>query len=554
MSTPRERILMVESDPEISDLIARQTLQPLGYQIQVAGAAAPAIQEALRFTPDVILADLQLPDLSGKDLLIALTSQGIDAPVIVIAEKGKEGDILQAFRLGATDYLYLPVREAEVVSIVERALKQVRARREREGLARQVKQTNQELQRRVRELTTIFALGKAVTSITNQRTLLEKIVEGAVFVTESDSGWLLLREDRSKTFLLSACRNLPASIVAKLNQPWEDGISSLVALSGEPLSIHGEPLKRFKIANLGQSALVVPVKARKEVLGLLVVTRQTPVPYAPNCQALLEAVADYASISLVNARLFKALEERARSLQTTAERAEISERIMDEILQSASHEMRSLLAIALGQVDLLLGEERRNLSGEQTKALRIAQENLNYLKDLVDTAAGIRQANGRGQKASVDINDLARQAMNQFQRVARQNSVALVADLPATPIPVQVYPSQMMQVFGALLSNAIKYSNQGGIVSVHIERMTQESQGYAHISVKDTGIGIDPDQVPRLFDPERKPEGSGLPRFGGLGISIALAREIVQSHQGKMWVNSELHKGSVFHFTVPVKG
>jgi two-component system NtrC family sensor kinase len=188
MTTPRERVLLVENDPEISDLIARQTLQPLGYKVEVVGGAAPAIQEAVRFVPDVILANLNLPGLSGKDLLVALSSQGLDVPIIVIAHKGMEGDVIQAFRLGAADYLGWPVREAEVVAAVERVLKQVRAKRERETLARQLKQTNQELQRRVRELTTIFAIGKAVTSITDPRILLEKIVEGAVYVTEADSG------------------------------------------------------------------------------------------------------------------------------------------------------------------------------------------------------------------------------------------------------------------------------------------------------------------------------------------------------------------------------
>ena len=195
MKTPRERILLVESDPEICDLIARQTLQPMGYQVEVAGAAAQAIQRALRLAPDVILASLALPGLSAKDLLVALSSQGVDVPVIVIAGKGMEGDVIQAFRLGASDYLNAPIREAEVVTVVERALKQVRARREREELARQLRDTNQELQSRVRELTTIFAIGKAVISITNQRKLLDQILEGGVYVTEADMGWLLLREE-----------------------------------------------------------------------------------------------------------------------------------------------------------------------------------------------------------------------------------------------------------------------------------------------------------------------------------------------------------------------
>jgi DNA-binding response OmpR family regulator len=129
MNTPRERVLLVENDPDISDLIARQTLQALGYRVEVAQTAASALQAAARFSPDVVITNLNLPGLSGKDLLVALSSQGLDIPVIVIAMKGMESDVIQAFRLGATDYLIWPAREAEVVSAVERVLKQVRAKR-----------------------------------------------------------------------------------------------------------------------------------------------------------------------------------------------------------------------------------------------------------------------------------------------------------------------------------------------------------------------------------------------------------------------------------------
>jgi DNA-binding response OmpR family regulator len=88
MNTPKERIMVVESDLEVSDLIVRQTLAPLGYRVQLVGSAALALQEAARFVPDVIIANLNLPGLSGKDMLVGLSAQGIDVPIIVLAEKG----------------------------------------------------------------------------------------------------------------------------------------------------------------------------------------------------------------------------------------------------------------------------------------------------------------------------------------------------------------------------------------------------------------------------------------------------------------------------------
>ena len=244
---------MVENDPDVIDLIARQTLQAMDFRVEISQGAPEAIQQAARYSPDVIIANLNLPGLSGKDLLVALNSQGLEIPVIVLAQKGMEADIIQAFRLGASDYLLWPVREAEVVSAVKRVLKQVRSRREREALARQVKQTNEELHRRVRELTTIFAVGKAVTSITDQSKLFEKILEGAKTLPMRIVGGSWLCSEQSKVFNLAAHRNLPKVIADKTGLPWDDGISSLVALSGEGLSISGSPLpgSRYPIsANL----------------------------------------------------------------------------------------------------------------------------------------------------------------------------------------------------------------------------------------------------------------------------------------------------------------
>ena len=303
-----ERILLVESDPDTCDLIAHQALEPLGYRVQVAVDVNAAIQFTARSVPDLVIVNLNLPGLSGKDFLVALNSQGVQVPVIVIAEKGQENQIIQTFRLGGTDYLMWPVREAEVVAAVERSLKQVRDSRARQRLDLKLKEVNWELQRRTRELTTIYAVGKAVISITDQRVLFDKIVEGMVYVTEADFCWLLLRNQHDRDFVLVSQRNLPDAWARKVGQPLDDGVSALVALSGETLAIHGQSLKQFKVASLGNSAMVVPIKIQKEVMGLLALVRKADVEFERNMRSLLEAVADYVSVSLVNSRLLQALQ------------------------------------------------------------------------------------------------------------------------------------------------------------------------------------------------------------------------------------------------------
>ncbi len=548
MNTPKERIMVVESDLEVSDLIVRQTLAPLGYQVQLVGSAALALQEAARFVPDVIIANLNLPGLSGKDMLVGLSAQGIDVPIIVLAEKGMESDVIQAFRLGAADFINTPMREAEVVSAVERVLIQTRSRREREQLSRQLNQTNQELQRRVRELTTIFSIGKAVISITDQRVLFDKIVEGAVYITEANLGWLLLKDDRSKAYLLSAHQNLPSSLVSRLNQPWDDGISSLVALSGESLSIHGDPLKRFKVAQLGQSALVVPMKVKKEVMGLLVVVRKKPIAFNANSQALLEAVADYASISLVNARLFKALEERVHTFQLATETAQLGEQVSQEFLRQVSEEMNDPLLIMKGNLDLLSGKSSSSLAAEQANALVVIKDRLQSMISLSEAVNEIQQAAENHSRVTTNLNEFVRQAVNRFLPLAQHYGILINLALPPEPIQILVSPYFVTRAIEGLLVHSLRYGSPSGQRTLQMETT---SDGLLHIQLVDKEALVDEKQLPHLFDKNFQPAVTSF-RYAGLGISLPLTKEIISTYAGKTWASGKPGEGAAYHITLPL--
>lgn len=372
MTSAGDRILLVENDPEISDLIARQVLTSVGYYVDVVADSAAAIKQALLTPPDLIIANLNLPGLSAKDLLVALASQGINTPLMVIASKGQEQDIIQAFRLGAADYLLWPARDAEVLSAVERVLRRVHEVRDRQRLDMKLSETNHELQRKVRELTAIINIGKAVVSITDQRFLFQKIVDGAAQVADANIAWLLVRDDENKSFLLTAQRGLPDVWAKKINMPLDDGISGLVALSGETLSIAGEPLLKFRVANLGRSACAIPIKVQREVIGMLVVVRKDARPFEKMEQILLEAVADYASISLVNARLFRALNS---SVQASKE----GERRQNALLEAVRSSITEELQAALYPIELLITEKPDNLSEPQRQALQTARAALQRL-------------------------------------------------------------------------------------------------------------------------------------------------------------------------------
>jgi signal transduction histidine kinase/DNA-binding response OmpR family regulator len=543
MAKKKERILVVENDAAESDLISRQTLQPLGYHVRVVTEAGEAIQEALSFSPDVVIANLDLPGLSGKDLMVAFSSQSIEIPVIIISPRGKERDLIQTFRLGASDYVGAPVREAELVSAVERAFNQVRARRERERLAGKLQQTNQKLQQRIRELTTIFSLGKAVTSITNQKELLTTILDEAVKITEANIGWMMLRDERANAFVLSAHRNLPKSLGSKINQPWDDGISSLVALSGKSLSIHGDAFKRFKISALGKAALVTPIVAKKQTIGLLVVLRKRDLEFKDSDQVMLEAVGDYASISLVNSRLFRALDDRASSLQELVKKSLHNDRVKESIVQSSSQELLSEFESARNSINLFFSGELGRVKGRHREVLETTQGNVNKAVKITEAMSLMHSSASPKKLTTVNLNQIAKQAAGRFQKAAAEADATIKVELEPDPVLAQADAGQIALVFDALLSNAVKFSPEGGQINLRVDRGKDK---LPHGSVQDNGIGIVKKDLNQIFN-----------RFfqfdedtGGLGIGLSLVKSIINAHGGEIWAESKLNAGSIFHFTL----
>lgn len=377
MSSAGDRILLVEQDPQISDLIARQALRSVGYQVDVVPDVSTAIKYSIQTPPDLIIANLNLPGLSAKDLILALSSQGSPPPVLVIADKGQEHDIIQAFRLGASDALFWPARDAEVLSAVERVLGRVHDLHDRQRLGLKLSEANHELQRKVHELTAIIDIGKAVVSITDQRFLFQKIVDGAIQVGEASIAWLLVRDEESRTYLLSAHRGLPDAWARKMGMPLDDGVSGLVAMSGETLSLSGDPLLRFKVAHIGRSVCAIPIKVQKEVIGMLIVVRRDARVFEKNEQTLLEAVADYASISLVNARLF-------RALNTAAQVARDAEKRQNALLEAVRSSFTEDLKAAVFPIDLLLSGKTGKLSEQQYEALKATRAALQRMARAVE--------------------------------------------------------------------------------------------------------------------------------------------------------------------------
>ncbi|OGO27247.1 MAG: hypothetical protein A2136_11480 [Chloroflexi bacterium RBG_16_54_11] len=547
MDNQRERITVVESDPQTSDMIANQTLRPLGYLVDVLESASTALKEIDQLTPDLIITNLHLPGISGKDLLIALTARGINAPIIVVTPKGGESDALQAFRLGAANFITFPLREAEIVNVVEDTLNQFRKQNELEVRARQLDQIKEEMEQRSRDLVEIFSIGKLVPSAGNQSSLYERIVSIASQVTKSDGAWMLVFDQEQKKYILRACLNVDGFTQSDMDQPYDNSLSYLVAVSGQAVSVQGEALKGITLPGIVESILVAPVKWKDDVVGMIAVMRKEAHPFNNDQQGMLEIIAEYAALLIENSRRYQVLEQRLVHQQQANIYTSIDSDLKNDLLLQASHELRSPLLSLMKNLDGLANLRDRRLNQKQTNALNAIQEDAGVLTDVIDAMENMHAKAHVRILEQVNLNDLVCEVVNRSHAIAQVSRITIKVEMPVLPTLVTVFSAQITKVIEGLLSNALKYSLPKSQITIRVERKNERTL----VVIKDEGIGVNENLVDKLFTKKINLGSKEASRFGGIGISLPMIKEIISAHRGEIWVESSYGKGFTIGFSIP---
>jgi two-component system NtrC family sensor kinase len=225
-----EEILIIDDSEQIASLLANHVLPELGFTAIVAHTGRQGLQRIRARLPDLILLDLQLPDMSGLDLLRMLAQEGHDVPVILMTAHGSESIAVEAFRLGARNYLIKPFSDIEARAVIDQALRERRLRRDKERLTAS-------LQQRVQELTVLYRIGKSVTGLMDQEQLLQRIVEAGVFITQAEEGFLLLHDETQQELYLRAAKNLGEQRAQSLRVPIDDSLAGQVFRTGKPVRL-----------------------------------------------------------------------------------------------------------------------------------------------------------------------------------------------------------------------------------------------------------------------------------------------------------------------------
>lgn len=382
-------------------------------------------------------------------------------------------------------------------------------------------------------------------------TLLRNVVRLAAELVGAEAGMLGMISADGGFLEHSYSFNLPATISTQPT-PKGQGIAWQVMLTGWPIVLadyrqHPQALPDWVEAGV-HAMICVPVLAGTVRLGALSLFGWNPAKrFTPRDLAVAESAGRQAGVAIQNARLYTEAQQRAEELAQALARQEELDRLKSEFIQNVSHELRTPLSIVHGYAELLSSGEFGELLPDQVEPINIIVRRVQMLTKLVDDFTAILSAEAQAIRYEVvELEPMVQAMLNDFRVAANKAGVNLAAQMEPAP-PVYGDPAQLRRIFDNLLGNALKFTPAGGQITV---RLWPEAEDVL-LEVSDTGIGIPPEQVGRVFERFYQVDGSMTRRYGGTGLGLALVKEIVEAHGGTVQLESRLGQGSKFRIRLP---
>ena len=241
--------------------------------------------------------------------------------------------------------------------------------------------------------------------------------------------------------------------------------------------------------------------------------------------------------------------ELARAFNSMAGSLARNEQLRKNMVTDVAHELRTPLSNILGYLEAM----RDGVLAPDQKTLDSAYEEAIQLSRLVDDLQELALAEAGQLRLDRDLTDIAEVVDRAIRSVAPQASakdIAIATDLPEDLPPLNIDPGRIAQVLQNLLANAVAHTPSGGSVRVGAKR----ARGWVEVSVSDTGSGIPAEHLPYIFERFYRVDPSRARSTGGSGIGLAISRQLVEAHGGRIWAESEPGRGSVFRFSLPLVG
>jgi signal transduction histidine kinase/HAMP domain-containing protein len=412
-----------------------------------------------------------------------------------------------------------------------------------------------ELTRSVEQLTALGEVSQAVSSTLDVETVLDTIVSHASQLAGADACGIYEYDEDAQMFHVRATHNFDAAFVARLRaMPLHkgEGAAGRATEAHEPIQIAdiaapGAYESRIRDLLIGagyRAVLSVPLLREEQIIGSLSLVRRVPGDYSPEVIEVLKTFATQSALAIQNARLFREIADKSRQLETAS-------RHKSEFLANMSHELRTPLNAIIGFSEILAERMFGEVNEKQAEYLRDILESGRHLLSLINDILDLSKIEaGRMELEATDF-DLPSAIDNALILVrerATRRGITLGRTIDERLGMLRGDERKVKQVLLNLLSNALKFTPEGGQIDVSVG----VQNGVAEVAVTDTGVGIAPEDQEAVFE-EFRQVGTADKKVEGTGLGLALSRKFIELHGGKIWVESEVGKGSTFTFTLPVR-
>ncbi|MFL7793939.1 MAG: GAF domain-containing protein [Anaerolineae bacterium] len=407
----------------------------------------------------------------------------------------------------------------------------------------------QETERRLTEVSTLYQLARQVNTSLDVQERLNSIVWSLKQAMGCRACSIALLDPINDVLEIRAAAGIKGKWQSDFKLGLGEGVAGRVALEGAPMYVPDTlEMENFIFFDHSvRSLLTVPLSVLGRIIGTLSVDSEEPDAFSKADERLLAIAAAQAAIAIENARLYTSLEQRARNLAEAYAELQEVDRLRDEMVQNVSHELRTPLTFVKGYVELLLAGDAGPLTDMQKEYLDVVIDKTDTVTRLVSDIMFLQQAGQVPKKSPISLAKLASRALKGCAATAEQSGLILVEDIQDGLPPVLGDAGRLQQVFDNLLGNAIKFSPDGGHITVAVKELEKVVQ----VSVTDEGVGIPEGQQKRIFERFYQVDGSARRHFAGVGLGLTIAKRIVEAHGGEIWVESVPDDGSTFHFTIP---
>jgi signal transduction histidine kinase/HAMP domain-containing protein len=491
----------------------------------------------------------------GTAVIAAVVTRQITRPIVQLTESAlsiAEGDMEQR----------VPVKSRDEIGILayvfNRMVAELKALYDdlEEKVAQRtalLQKANYQIQRRAIQLAATVEVSQAATSILEPDLLSREIVQ---LVHDSFSYYyvgIYLLDDGGKRAVLKEATGGSTEMASVKAKPVliDHGAGQSVGAVGQAATT-GEPrIARYDIAHTQEmffspyirAEAALPLKMGDQMIGVLDILSTEEGDFNEDDISVLQNVANQITIALENARSYVTEREAAKRLRELDQ----SKR---RFLVNMSHELRTPLTNIIGFSRLMLKGIDGSLSEQQQNDVQIIYHNgqhlLGLVNDLLDVShieAGLMEMEFR----EVNLADMVNSVMATTSALVRDKEIELQQEIASDLPTVQADAARIRQVLLRLMANAAKFTEQGSITV----RMWA-TNGQVMVSVSDTGVGISPNDFERIFQQFEQGRLENGRRPNGAGLGLALSKEFVEMHGGRIWVESEIGKGSTFTFSIPV--